>query len=57
MLDRASCCVKVSVSIGSITWSVHELGTKNLDFRGFDSIIFLISRGGIPRSIGDFPEI
>ena len=31
--------------------------TKILDFRGFDSSIILISRGGIPRPIGNFPEI
>ena len=27
-----------------------------MDFRGFDSSIILILRGGIPRPIGDFPE-
>ena len=31
--------------------------TKNLDFRGFDWSRFLIPRGGIPRSIGNLPEI
>ena len=30
--------------------------TKILDFRGFDSSIISISRGGIPRPIGDFPK-
>ena len=30
--------------------------TKILDFRGFDSSIILISRGGILMSPGDFPE-
>ena len=30
--------------------------TNNVDFRGFDSSIILIYRGGIPRSRGDFPE-
>ena len=30
--------------------------TNIMDFRGFDSSIILISRGGIPRPIGDFPE-
>ena len=29
--------------------------TRNLEFQGFDSVRFLILRGGIPRSIGDFP--
>ena len=27
------------------------------DFRGFDSSIFLVLRGGIPRSTGNFPEV
>ena len=27
-----------------------------MDFRGFDSSIVLIQRGGIPRPMGDFPE-
>ena len=31
-------------------------GTKILDFRGFDSSIISISRGGILLSIGDLPE-
>ena len=32
--------------------------TKNLHFRGFDSNMFLILRGGVPRwSMGSFPEI
>ena len=30
--------------------------TKHLDFQGFDSVRFLIPRGGIPRSIGHLPE-
>ena len=29
----------------------------NLDFTGFDSRILLILRGGIPRSMGNFPEV
>ena len=33
-----------------------NLRTKILDFRWLDSGIILISRGGIPRSIGNFPE-
>ena len=33
-----------------------NLCTKLLDFRGFDSNIILILRGGILMSIGDFPE-
>ena len=27
-----------------------------MDFRGFDSSVIIILRGGIPRPIGDFPE-
>ena len=30
--------------------------TKSLDVRGADSSVLLILRGGIPRSIGNFPE-
>ena len=30
--------------------------TNIVDFRGFDSSIILIPRGGIPRPIADFPE-
>ena len=33
-----------------------NLRTKILDFRGFDSSIILILRGGILRSLGNFPE-
>ena len=33
-----------------------NLRTNIMDFRGFDSSIILILRGGIPRPIGDFPE-
>ena len=34
-----------------------NLRTKILNFRGFDSSIILILRDGIPRPIGNFPEI
>ena len=34
-----------------------NLCTKILDFRGSGSSIILISRGGIPWPIGNFPEI
>ena len=30
--------------------------TNIAGFRGFDSSQFLISRGGVPRPIGNFPE-
>ena len=33
-----------------------NLRTNIVDFRGFDSSIILILRGGIPRPTGDFPE-
>ena len=33
-----------------------NLPTDIVGFRGFDSSIILIYRGGIPRPIGDFPE-
>ena len=33
-----------------------NLPTNIVDFRGFDSSIILIVRGGILMSIGDFPE-
>ena len=33
-----------------------NLRTDIMDFRGFDSSIILIIRGGIPRPTGDFPE-
>ena len=32
-------------------------GSNNLDFRGFDSSIFLDLRGGIPRALWSFPGI
>ena len=31
--------------------------TKNLDFRGSDSDMLLLVRGGTPRSIGNSPEV
>ena len=33
-----------------------NLPTNIVDFKGFDSSIILISRGGILMSVGDFPE-
>ena len=33
-----------------------NLRAKILDFRRFDSSRILISRGGVPRPIGNFPE-
>ena len=42
-------------------WCKNVTSTANpptniVDFGGFDSSIILISRGGIPRPIGDFPQ-
>ena len=36
--------------------STPNLPTNIVDFKGFDSSIIWILRGGIPRPIGDFPE-
>ena len=33
-----------------------NLPTNIVDFRGFDSSMMSISRGGVYRPIGDFPE-
>ena len=33
-----------------------NLRTNIMDFRGLDSSIIIILRGGIPRPVGDFPE-
>ena len=33
-----------------------NLGTSIMDFRGCDSSVILILRGGIPRPMGNFPE-
>ena len=38
------------------TYSTANLPTNIVDFRGFDSSMILILRGGILMSIGDFPE-
>ena len=39
----------------SVGWS--PLRTKIPDFTGFDSSGVVILRGGIPRPIGNFPEV
>ena len=44
-----------STVIYSIVYTPN-LPTNIVDFRGFDSSIMLILRGGIPRPMGDFPE-
>ena len=40
----------------AVVFSTANLRTKIMDFRGFDSNIILILRGGILISKGDFPE-
>ena len=42
------------MAIGGL--NTANLPTNIMDFRGFDSSIMLIIRGGIPRPIGDFPK-
>ena len=41
---------------GRQTWNTPNPPTKIVDFRGFDSTIILILRGGILRPIGNIPE-
>ena len=45
-----------------IIYTIHGRGTANLhtnmvDFGGLDSSVILILRGGIPRPMGNFPEV
>ena len=35
---------------------MRSISLLTLDFRGFDSSIILMLRGGVPRPIGNFPE-
>ena len=42
------------LKVGELCPSKANLRTKILDVRGFDSSRTLISRGGIPRPMGDF---
>ena len=53
---RAECSTSVSLD-HQAPLSAAKLGTKILDFGGLDSSGILILSGGIPRPIGDFPEI
>ena len=43
------------MSLNSMEYTTNFC-TKITDFRGFDSSIVLMLRGGIPRPIGKFPE-
>ena len=62
-LDRSaqfgflSCC---SASVANVCevpfYATANFRTNIMDFRGFDSSIILIIRGGTLMSIGDFPE-
>ena len=48
--------VEVVLQVGPRSGAVNAR-TKTLDRRGFDSVRFLILRGGIPRPKGNFPEV
>ena len=59
--DEAWRYLRISATIGKTAAGIVQSNTPNpptniVDFRGFDSSIILISRGGIPRPIGDFSE-
>ena len=43
-------------TFNNVHLSTPNLPTDIVDFRGFDSSIILISRDGILRPMGDFPE-
>ena len=45
-----------TIAMGWAAWLTANLRTNMMDFRGFDSSIILILRGGILMSIGYFPE-
>ena len=48
--------VVVVVVVAEAAGCTPNLPTNIVDFGGFDSSIIFISRGGIPRSTGNFPE-
>ena len=48
--------VQKDANLGLRTGCTPNLPTQIVDFRGFDSSIILILRGGIPRPKGNFPE-
>ena len=45
----------INSTINSNTYTANRR-SNIMDFRGFDSGVILIVRGGIPRPIGNFPE-
>ena len=56
LINIESVCYVMLIVCYSATLTVMaDLPTKILDFRGFDSSILPSLRGGIPRSIGDYP--
>ena len=49
--------LRISVSFFTLrSPDIHKLPTNIVDFRGFDSSIILILRGGILTCIGNIPE-
>ena len=53
---RRCLACRISSWNGPTLQSTANLRTNIMDFRGFDSSIILIIRGGILMSIGGFPE-
>ena len=45
------------LSSGTLGGATANLRTNIMDFRGFDSSVILLVKGGIPRRIGDFREV
>ena len=54
--DAAAARCSAVILDRSALLSTANLRTKIIDFRGFDSSVVLIFRGGISRPIGNFPE-
>ena len=52
---RLSRCIRL-IYKDAYASAAPNLPTNIVDFRGFDSGIILILRGGILMAIGDFPE-
>ena len=51
-------CVLAQIGLAEASLcNAANLRAEILDFRGFDSSRVLISRGGIPRPMGIFPEM
>ena len=56
MINRNRTTTALCSCLAGACVKTDSLRTKILDFGGFDSSRILILRGGIPMSIGDFPE-